>query len=608
MKAHNKEISEEKANETVKEKRAFDEEEYRKKLEKKKKLKIIIPIVSISVLIIVAFFCTGFALFNKNNNKIISKISIEDMQVSGLTQKEVEEKLDNKIKERLEKDVILKSGDFEYTLNLNQIEAKYNVQKAVEEAFETGRNGNIIENNFEIIRTMTKGKNIKLEFEYNDKILTGLIEEISLSIPDAVEEPSYSIEGDKLHIVKGKEGKTINKESLKTAIEEILNNFNKEMKIDLDIINKKPEEIDIEKIYNEVYKEPKDAYYTKDPFTIYPHEDGIKFNLDDAKEILKDDKEEYEIKLEITQPKVKTGDLGTEAFPDLLSTYSTKYDAGLASRTNNMVLAMRSLDGVVVNPGEVFSYNKTLGQRTKAKGYQEAGGYAGGRVVQLVGGGICQVSSTLYNAALYANLEIVERYNHMFNTIYAGAGRDATVSYGTLDFKFKNTRKYPIMIKTSIGSGICKISIFGIKEDVEYEIEISTKILGYTPYSTIYENDYSLAEGTEKVEQSGMNGCRSVTYKIVKLNGQEISNTVLSNDSYDPMNRIIKRGAKKTAQVNNTPVQQPVVEQPVQTQPSPEPEPNTQPEPQPTEPETPQTVPDEEPPEVPNPPENTEGD
>ena len=608
MKAYNKEIDEKKANENLKKREAFNEEEYRKKIEKKNKLKVIIPIISVSVLVIVGFLCTGFALFNKNSNKIISKISIENMQVSGLTQKEVEDKLEEQVKDRLEKDIILKSDGFEYTIKLSQIEAKYNIQKAVEEAFKTGRDGNIFSNNFEIIETMSKGKNIELEFEYNENILDSLIEEISLGIPDAVEEPSYSIDGNKLHIVKGKEGKTIDKESLKNKIVNILNNFNKEMKIDLDIVNKKPEKIDIEKIYSEVYKEPKDAYYTKDPFTIYPHEDGINFNIDEAKELLKEDKEEYEIKLEITSPKIKTGDLGTEAFPDLLSTYSTKYDAGLVSRTNNMVLAMKSLDGVVVNPGEVFSYNKTLGQRTKAKGYQEAGGYAGGRVVQLVGGGICQVSSTLYNAALYANLEIVERYNHMFNTIYAGAGRDATVSYGTLDFKFKNTRKYPVMIKTSIGSGICKISIFGIKEDVEYEIEISTKILSYTPYSTIYEDDYSLPEGKEKVEQSGMNGCRSVTYKIVKLNGQEISNTVLSNDSYDPMNRIIKRGAKKTTQVNSTPEPQPVVEQPAQPQSSPEPETNTQPEPQPTEPETPSNVPDENPPEPPDNSESNEGD
>lgn len=596
MKSYNKEIDTEKRSTNEKKEIIFDEEAYKQKLEKKRKRRIIIPIISICIFIIIALFSTGFALFNIKNNKIISKVSIENILVSGLTRKELENKLNKQIEEKLEKEIILKTGEFEYSIKLNQIDASYNVQKAVEDAYNVGRNGNIFTNNFEIIKTITKGKNIELEFEYNDKLLNDIITDISLKIPGAVEEPSYYIDGDKLHIIKGKEGNTIDKESLKNKIIDFLKNNCQEMKIDLEVINKKPEAIDIEKIYNEVHTEPKNAYYTKDPFQIYPHEDGINFNLDDAKELLKEDKEEYEIKLEITHPDVTTGDLGTEAFPDLLSSFSTKYDASNVSRTNNLILAMRSLDGVVVNPGEVFSYNKTLGQRTRAKGYREAGGFAGGRVVQMVGGGICQISSTLYNAAVYANLEIVERHNHMFIAGYVGAGKDATVSYGTLDFKFKNTRKYPIIIKTSIGSGIAKVSIFGIKEEAEYEIEISTKILNYTQYSTIYEDDYSLPEGVEKVEQYGMNGCKSITYKIVKLNGQQVSSTVLSTDTYDPMSKIIKRGAKKTIQTSNEPEQidehTPEQEEP-QTQeqemPKPQPEEPKPEEPKPETPETPET-------------------
>ena len=151
---------------------------------------------------------------------------------------------------------------------------------------------------------------------------------------------------------------------------------------------------------------------------------------------------------------------------------STKYDASNAPRTTNLKLAMNKLNGVVVSPGETFSYNKTLGKRTAEAGYREAGGFAGGRVVQTLAGGICQISSTLYDAVVYANLEIVERHNHMFLAGYVGAGKDATVVYGAYDFKFKNTRKYPIMLKTSIGSGVARIDVFGIKEDVEYEVEI----------------------------------------------------------------------------------------------------------------------------------------
>ena len=196
-------------------------------------------------------------------------------------------------------------------------------------------------------------------------------------------------------------------------------------------------------------------------------------------------------------------------------------------------------------PGETFSYNQTVGERTIAEGYKEAGAYAGGRVVQDVGGGICQTSSTLYNAALLANLEIVDRSNHQFLTSYVPAGRDATVSWGGIDFKFKNNRTYPIKIEASAKNGVCTMSIVGIKEEKEYEVVIQPVVLSYIPYTTKYENDSTLEEGKEVVEQAGYTGCTSETYRILKLNGNVVSKTLLSKDAYDPMTKIIKRGTKK---------------------------------------------------------------
>ena len=204
-------------------------------------------------------------------------------------------------------------------------------------------------------------------------------------------------------------------------------------------------------------------------------------------------------------------------------------------------------------PGEVFSYNQIVGERTIAAGYKEAGAYAGGKVVQDVGGGICQTSSTLYNAALLANLEIVERSNHQFLTSYVPAGRDATVSWGSIDFKFKNTMTYPIKIVASAKNGVCTMSIYGIKEDTEYEVVIQPAVLSYIPYTTKYENDDTLEEGKEVVEQSGYTGCTSETYRILKLNGEVVLRTLLSKDTYDPMTRIVRRGTKKDTTVSTTP-------------------------------------------------------
>lgn len=548
------------------------EQQYTVKSSKKK----IITILICAIILVVAIFAsTGFALFNINNTKIISNISIEGIEVGGLTKKEAEQKILEKIEKNVEQNIIVKTNDFEYQFQLSQIEAKYDTNKAIEDAYSIGRDGNIFKNNLEIFKRKIKNKNIEVGIDYNQELLDNIINEIAVKIPGAVEKPSYCIEDKKLTITKGKAGNTINKEKFKEEVIKRLELEKQNEPIELEIINVEPEAIDIDKIYSEVHKEAKNAYYTKDPFQVYPHVDGVDFDLEAAREMLKEDKEEYVIDLKITTPEITTNKIGSEAFPDLLSTFSTKYDASNTPRTTNLKLAMNKLNGVVVSPGETFSYNKTLGKRTAEAGYREAGGFAGGRVVQTLAGGICQISSTLYDAVVYANLEIVERHNHMFLAGYVGAGKDATVVYGAYDFKFKNTRKYPIMLKTSIGSGVARIDVFGIKEDVEYEVEISSKILSYTPFKVVRENDSSLAPGKERVAQNGMNGCKSITYKILKLNGKEVSRTVLSSDTYDPMNKIIKVGPSKTTEVSTQPVKEP---EPTPTTPT-----------TPTTPETPST-------------------
>lgn len=554
------------------------EQQYTVKSSKKK----IITILICAIILVVAIFAsTGFALFNINNTKIISNISIEGIEVGGLTKKEAEQKILEKIEKNVEQNIIVKTNDFEYQFQLSQIEAKYDTNKAIEDAYSIGRDGNIFKNNFEIFKRKIKNKNVEVGIDYNQELLNNIINEIAVKIPGAVEKPSYCIEDKKLTITKGKAGNTINKEKFKEEVIKRLELEKQNEPIELEIINVEPEAIDIDKIYSEVHKEAKNAYYTKDPFQVYPHVDGVDFDLEAAREMLKEDKEEYVIDLKITTPEITTNKIGSEAFPDLLSTFSTKYDASNTPRTTNLKLAMNKLNGVVVSPGETFSYNKTLGKRTAEAGYREAGGFAGGRVVQTLAGGICQISSTLYDAVVYANLEIVERHNHMFLAGYVGAGKDATVVYGAYDFKFKNTRKYPIMLKTSIGSGVARIDVFGIKEDVEYEVEISSKILSYTPFKVVRENDSSLAPGKERVAQNGMNGCKSITYKILKLNGKEVSRTVLSSDTYDPMNKIIKVGPSKTTEVSTQPVKEP---EPTPTTPPTPPTPTT-----PTTPETPST-------------------
>ena len=526
------------------------QEEDIKKMEGKKSKKKYATIgIGLGVLFIIALFIsTIFALVNINNENIVSGVSISGIDVSGLSQEEAKGKLEAIYNEKKENDIELKHNEFETALSPELMEVNYKIDEAVESAVSIGKSKNIFKNNYDILGTLIGKRNIPVEMTLNEDATKQTIEDMNASLPDVLIDSSYSIEDDELIITKGKAGVKIDTDNLLNQVKQKLNDLNdNDNFIEIPVVNKEPEAIDIDKIHSEVYKEPQNAYYTKDPFTVYPEVEGVDFDVEAARELLKEDKEEYVIKLKITEPEITLEEIGTEAFPDQLSTFTTRYDVSDVDRSTNLRLASEKINGTVLAPGETFSYNKTVGARTVAAGYKNAKVYESGKVVDGIGGGICQVSSTLYNAALLANLEIVERRNHQFVTSYVGAGRDATVVYGQTDFKFKNTRKYPIRIVVTTNAGILKISIFGLKEENEYTFKFNTKTVSSIPYKTQYIEDSSLPAGTEKVEQKGANGLITETYIAKMLDGKVVSTELLSKDTYSAMTRIIRRGTKKTS-------------------------------------------------------------
>lgn len=535
-------------------KEEVDVKKNKEKIKKESNKKIIIPIISIGIIILlIIIVSTIFAFININNTNIVNGVKIEGIDVSGLTKESAKEKIDSIYNEKKQKDIILKYQDYDTTINPELLEVSYDTEKAVEEAINVGKNSNIIINNYNILFALIGKKNINVNLEINEDETNKTIQSIESSIPGAVIEPDYYREDDKLIITKGKEGLKIDNEKLIEKIKENLKNINSsEEFIEIPVINKTPEEIDIEKIHEDIYKEVQDAYYTKEPFTIHPEVEGVDFNIEEAKALLQEDKEQYEIPLNITKPKVTTSQIGSEAFPDLLATYSTKYDGGNIDRTTNLRIACQKINDKVILPGETFSYNKTLGERSTATGYKYAKVYENGEVVDGIGGGICQISSTLYNSVLMSNLDIVERRNHQFVTSYTPAGRDATVVYGMTDFRFKNTRTYAVKIKASCSNGIATVSIYGIKEENEYTVSFSTKTISTIPYTVKYVDDNTLASGTEKVKQKGANGIITETYIIKSLNGKVVSSKLLSKDTYNAMQRIILRGTKGITNTDNS--------------------------------------------------------
>lgn len=520
---------------------------------KKQKSNKVIPIVvSLFIVLFVMIFSVVFALFNMNNEKILKGISILGIDISDLTVEEAKTKINNAIEERFKDEnnnLMLKIGENETSVTANTFNAKFDIDNAVIEADNIGRNGNILTNNYSILFTKLFKKEIKPRLYLDDSLLSDTIKDINSKMKDAIVDNSYYIEKNNLIIVKGKAGYIIKTEELKEKIYEQISNIHTNYQIiEIPVEYKEPEPINLQKIHEEIYKEPQDAYVQKNPTVVHPEVNGVDFKIsvEEAEELLKEDKEEYTIPLKITKPKKTINNLGEEAFPDLLATFSTRFDGSNYNRNTNIKLAAKKVNGTVILPGEKFSFNTIVGSRTIEAGFKEGTAYIGGKVVPDVGGGVCQVSSTIYNTALLANMQIVERSNHMFTTGYVAASRDATVYYGSLDFVFKNSRKYPIKMVASANGGVCKVSIYGIKEEKEYEVIIQSKITSYINPTTIYKEDPTLEEGKEIVEQTAITGCRSEGYKILKLNGKIVSQTLLSKDTYKSRNKIVRRGTKKT--------------------------------------------------------------
>ena len=488
----------------------LDEQQYKSKT-KSDVLTIFAILCFIFVLLSLIIFGT-FSFINLTSTKIAKGVYIKGIDVSGLTKEDATKKISSYVSSSIPEEIKLKHNDFETSLSTSQLSIYFNTEEAVNMAYNIGKNGNIFQKNTEILNTLFSKVNIDPGFSIDEEQLKKDLQDISSKLPDKVIESSCYIDDNRLIITKGQAGKSIKVEDSANYITKEINNLNVQNNpLELITEDAYPNQIDLDAVYNEVHKDPVNAYYSQNPYVVHPSENGMDFaiSLDDAKNLLQEEKDEYVIPLKVLYPSVTTNMIGTEAFPDLLSEFSTKYAASNKNRTTNLILASKKINGTVLMPGETFSYNKVVGARTIAAGYKEAPIYVSGRVEDGIGGGICQITTTLYNAVLYANLDIIERSNHQFVPSYAGPSRDATVVYGAIDFKFKNNRDYPIKITCSVSGGIANFKIWGLKSDNDYEVQITSRTTGKTA-TAIY----------------------SEAYKTLKKNGAVVSTTLLSKDTY----------------------------------------------------------------------------
>ena len=307
-----------------------------------------------------------------------------------------------------------------------------------------------------------------------------------------------------------------------------------------------PEIPDLEAIYNQTYVAPVDAAMDPKTFDISADRYGYHFDLASAQAALGNAAygETLAFSFQKIAPTVTATELSSKLFCDVLGSAKTPYKGkDTNNRNTNLAIACEAINGLVLLPGETFSYNDTLGERTAEAGYKEAPSYVGGLTVDTLGGGICQVSSTLYYSTLFADLEIVERHNHGYVSDYIDKGMDATVTWEGANLRFTNNTNFPIRIEAYRADGYVNVQIIGTDER-DYYVKMSYKVREYTPFETVYEeyppdNPEGYTDG--KVIVTPYNGYIVQTYKekYDKKTDELISKDKWTYDVYKKRDQVI---------------------------------------------------------------------
>ena len=345
----------------------------------------------------------------------------------------------------------------------------------------------------------------------------------------------------------GTPGRNLDVENIYTAVLEAYCNRN--FRVDASLApEEKPEAPDLDAMFEEYCSTPVDAYMDMETFAVTGEIYGYTFDLDAAREQVANAGfgDTLRIPMEYIIPEVRTGDLAASLYADVLGTAQTAHTAN-ADRNTNISLACQAINGMILQPGDEFSFNAVVGERTAARGYRKAPAYSSGETVSELGGGICQVSSTLYYSVLLAELEVTARQNHSYVSSYIPMGMDATVSWGGPEFKFRNNTSYPIRIEAEISGGYVTVRLMGTDKR-DYYVEMEYDVAGYLKPETEYkEFEHDNEEGYKDgdVIQKGSTGYVVDTYrnKIDKETGEKIGDEYVTRSSYRPHNEIIAKVA-----------------------------------------------------------------
>ncbi|MEN8905315.1 MAG: VanW family protein [Clostridiales bacterium] len=491
-----------------------------------------------------------------NYQKTYSGIKVNDLDVGNKSKSELNVILEENFTENKKNTFLtINAKDTVKKIDFEELEVKYDIDKISNKIFSIGHSGNIFINIFNIFNTGLFGSDIKFEISYNEKVLNKILDEISKEVAIPVKEAYIEELNKEVYLVAGENGSNINPKKALTRISKILNEGTNSS-IKLKIEKTKPKKINLDnfhKLLNITSKNATIDIINRRDYKIISEVNGKKIDKKTLKKYItklnttKSEKIKLPVKLEL--PDITEANIKKNLFKDKLSNFETIYPAysqEKIDRAQNIKLATSKINNIIIEPGGIFSFNETVGKRTIDQGYKSATAFMNGEMVQSIGGGICQVSTTLHNAILLADLVFTERKNHTFKVGYVEPGMDAAVSYGSLDYKFKNTSNWPIKIigKTTPKNQLI-FEILGTNEKPDKVVSYASQIVNYISPSIKYTDDPSLKEGEIKIIKNGFSGMVVDTYKKITINGVVTENKLLYGSYYNAYDSKALRGTKK---------------------------------------------------------------
>lgn len=556
----------------------------------KKKGKIV-AIVLGCLLILGALGAGGLYVYDKVNDDglILDNVYAAGIDLTDMSKEEASAALhaatdDTYTKENL----TVRLPDCTLILTPEQTKAKLDVDKLVEDAWNYGRDGNVFDRARARANAALSEHRIELApyLELDRSYIRELVDQFAQDVSSTLSQPEIQVtgsrpeedagdaEGQVMTITMGTADRSIDADGLYDSILKALES-NDFTPIDIAYTETLPQKPDIQAAYEKYCTAAKNAELDPDTFEVTPEESGYGFVLEDVQKQVDEAKEGdvIQVPLKTLEAEVTAKSLEDNLFVDVLGECKTPH-TNIPDRTNNLILACKAINGYIVKPGEVFSFNDVVGERTEEKGYRPALIYSGGLSVPAPGGGICQVASTIYCCCLYADLEVVERACHQFVADYVPQiGMDATIFWGSYDYKFRNNTDYPIRIEAYVENGYVYVTLRG-KDTKDYTVEITTEIVSSTPWKLeekiIKEGSADWGKYTDgQVIVTPYTGYKVETYKtrIDKETGERTTEWE-AESRFDSRNKIVaKLVPKEEPKPTDPPETDPPVETPPETDP-----------------------------------------